>query len=160
MEERTVTCIGINGEKAEVPVSQLQFRPSVYGVIVRDGKVLLSSQWDGWDFPGGGIEIGESITEAFAREIKEETGLTATPGELLRVGDQFFTHPNTKAHCHTIVIYYTAKDVSGEISTAHLTDEEKLYTRAAEWIPVSEIGNLKFYNQEDSVGLIHKAMEQ
>jgi 8-oxo-dGTP diphosphatase len=159
MEKRTVICIGINGEKTEVPVDDLSFRPSVYGVIVRDGKVLLSSQWDGWDFPGGGIEIGETMNDAFAREIKEETGLIATPGELLRVSDSFFTHPNTHSHHHTIVIYFTAKEITGEISTKHMTEEELLYTREAQWIPLSEIRNLKFYNQVDSVALIQMASE-
>ncbi len=155
--EKRVTCIGINGEKIEVPASDLTFRPSVYGVIVREGKVLLSSQWDGWDFPGGGIHLGETIHEAFTREIKEETGLMATPGELLRVADSFFTHPNTHSHHHTIVIYFTAKEITGEISTKHMSEEELLYTREAQWIPLSDVPKLKFYNQVDSPALIEIA---
>ena len=44
-----------------VPANELIFRPSVYAVIIKSGKILLSRQWDGYDFPGGGIEKGESI---------------------------------------------------------------------------------------------------
>ena len=64
-----VTCHDINGNLFEISVDQLSFRPSVYGVIIKDGKVLLSKQWDGYDFPGGAIEPGETIHEALIREI-------------------------------------------------------------------------------------------
>ena len=59
-------------------------RPGAYGLVRRDGRVLLV--WDEaderWYFPGGGIEAGESPEEALAREVTEETGfrlLACTP---------------------------------------------------------------------------------
>lgn len=59
-------------------------RPGAYGVVRREGAVLLVwDQEDGqWYFPGGGIEAGESAEEALAREVTEETGfrlLSCTP---------------------------------------------------------------------------------
>ena len=49
--------------------------------IFRDGKILLVRRAREpargiYTFPGGRVEFGESLTEAVAREIREETGLS------------------------------------------------------------------------------------
>lgn len=56
------------------------------GVLIRaDGRVLLASRPQGkpyagyWEFPGGKIEPGESVTEALARELQEELGIVIAP---------------------------------------------------------------------------------
>jgi 8-oxo-dGTP pyrophosphatase MutT (NUDIX family) len=66
----------------------LGVRPSVSAVIFdRRRRLLLQQRSDGgqWGLPGGSVEIGESVTEAVAREVREETGLAVVPRRLIGV---------------------------------------------------------------------------
>lgn len=51
------------------------------------GRVLLMKRSDNgyWALPGGGVEPGESVTEALVREVEEETGLQVRPVHLIGV---------------------------------------------------------------------------
>lgn len=51
--------------------------PSVVAIVQDDeGRILLIHKVDNgkWALPGGGHDIGESITDTVVREVKEETG--------------------------------------------------------------------------------------
>ena len=150
-----VTCVNEQGERVEARKDELEFRPSVYGVVIKDGKVLLSAQWKGYDFPGGAVEKGETLEEALVREVKEETGVTVSKGDMLYMMEQFFVHPVTKKCFHAILFYYKCQYVSGDISTDNFTAEEASYIKPAEWVPLEKVDQtLKFYNPTDSVALI------
>ncbi|MCJ8319664.1 MAG: 8-oxo-dGTP diphosphatase MutT [Colwellia sp.] len=51
------------------------------GVIYREKKVFLTKrainahQGGKWEFPGGKVEQGETVSQALARELKEEVGI-------------------------------------------------------------------------------------
>ncbi len=52
----------------------------VAAIIQRDGRVLATQrgygeQKDGWEFPGGKIEEGETPEQALVREIREELAM-------------------------------------------------------------------------------------
>lgn len=49
----------------------------VGGLITNEeGKILMvNNPRRGWEFPGGQVEVGETLTEGLIREVKEETGI-------------------------------------------------------------------------------------
>lgn len=66
----------------------LGIRPSVSAVIFDGGgRLLLQRRSDGgqWGLPGGSVEIGESVTDALRREVREETGLLVSTRRLIGV---------------------------------------------------------------------------
>jgi 8-oxo-dGTP pyrophosphatase MutT (NUDIX family) len=66
----------------------LGVRVSASAVIFdRRRRLLLQQRSDGgqWGLPGGSVEIGESVSEAVAREVREETGLVVVPRRLVGV---------------------------------------------------------------------------
>ena len=62
------------------------YRPNA-GIIIfnKEGKLLWCKRksGDGWQFPQGGVKKGESVDSAMFRELKEETGLTASKVEAI-----------------------------------------------------------------------------
>ncbi|HOZ55869.1 MAG: putative 8-oxo-dGTP diphosphatase YtkD [Parcubacteria group bacterium ADurb.Bin316] len=148
----------INKNKVELDVSKMKFRPSVYGVLIENDKVLLSKQWDGYDFPGGAMEIDETIEEALVREFKEETGLEIKVLDVIECRHDFWLTPFTEDHCNSILMYYLVEKIGGEMSVDGFDEHEKQYAGMPEWISINDVEKIKFYNPVDSVAIIKKAV--
>lgn len=86
----------------------------VRAVIIHEGKFLVTCLDDGvrepfFTFLGGHVALGETVTEAVAREAGEETGIKIAPSKLLYIGENFFLRGRSKLHelgfyflCHPI----------------------------------------------------------
>jgi 8-oxo-dGTP diphosphatase len=67
-----------------------RIRVAANALVIRDGKVLLvvfsgGTEREHYNFPGGGVELGETLEEAVIREVKEETSLDVFVERLLLV---------------------------------------------------------------------------
>lgn len=66
--------------------------PGVLALLERDDAMLMvlrahDPDRGKWGFPGGLIELGETVGEAALRELREETGLVAEAGAVVDVFD-------------------------------------------------------------------------
>jgi 8-oxo-dGTP diphosphatase len=71
-----------------------RFRVSIYGILRdRAGRVLVTESAGAkgtfFNFPGGGIQLGEAPLDALHRELAEEVGLRVRPLRLLHASLQF-----------------------------------------------------------------------
>ena len=160
---KKIICHDINGNKKEVDSTQLSFRPSVYGILIENNKILLSKQYDGYDFPGGGIEIHETIEEALKREFFEETGIKVELIKTVACETSFFnpSHStrNKNKYLNCPLIYFLVKKIGGKISKDYLDKDELDYIDMPEWIDLNKIDEIKFYNSIDSPKIIKIALD-
>lgn len=85
----------------------------VAAIIVNDGKYLATQRGygeykDGWEFPGGKIEAGETPEEALCREIREELAVDISIDKLLCTVD--YDYVSFHLHmlcfiCHVVANY-------------------------------------------------------
>lgn len=70
------------------PNGKACIRPSVRGIIIQGGKILMvhSIKYDYYKFPGGGIEPGETLEAALCREVAEESGMAVLPESVREYG--------------------------------------------------------------------------
>lgn len=92
-----------------------------------------------WTLPGGGIEHGETPSDALVREVAEETGLLCKPRGMVAVHDTHFsgTAPSGRLEdYHGVHLVFTADLVD---DTEPRVVEVDGTTDAVAWVPVDEI---------------------
>ena len=111
----------------------------VSACVWRGGKVLLVQRAKPpvgiWAFPGGHVEPGERLEEAAARELMEETGLTASFSGLLEIYDVIRRDPHGTVTVHYVIACYLGAAGPGEPVAA---DD----AMAAAWADPNNLGGL------------------
>ena len=123
-----------------------RMRPGVKALIVHEGKILMvhervyrnGNPVEISDFPGGGIEFGESLQEALKREVKEEVSLDISIDSVVGAWDFVLgekDHDYFKDGVHIVCIAYQCHavgDISIDVSQNPANEEiyeAKWYTR-------------------------------
>jgi len=112
---------------------------AVSAAIFRDGKVLLvrRARRPGlglYSLPGGRVEYGETLAQALAREIAEETSLTVTVIGLAG-WREVVPDPHRGTTGHYVILSFAARWASGDV---RLNDEHD----DAQWRAPGDFGEL------------------
>lgn len=92
-------------------------------VVVRDNQVLLAKRRKNpdsglWGFPGGHVELGETALAAAARELCEETGVTAKPIDYLTNIDVVHSNSDGSIAVHYLLAAVLCDYISGTVQAA------------------------------------------
>ena len=112
----------------------------VAGIVCRENKILATQRGygefkDGWEFPGGKLEAGETGVEALKRELREELDMEVVVGDLLETVEYDYPHFHLTMHCYLCQL---AKDefVLKEHEAARWLGKNQLDEVA--WLPADE----------------------
>ncbi len=100
------------------------------GVVFKDGKILMVKELidGGWTLPGGWVDVGEPLSHAVEREVREESGYLVKARKVLAVYDR-----NDPRHHHTPYIFHIYKIfvlcdlIGGEATTSIETGGAEFY---------------------------------
>jgi ADP-ribose pyrophosphatase YjhB (NUDIX family) len=92
---------------------------AVLAVVLRDDRVLIVQRAQQpnagrWGFPGGVLELGESVAAGAMRELREETGIVAEPAGWLDVHDAISRDAEGRVQFHYTLIAVRGIWQSGE----------------------------------------------
>jgi 8-oxo-dGTP diphosphatase len=106
-------------------------------VIEKDGRIFATQRGygefkDGWEFPGGKIEAGETPEEALRREIREELDTE------IEVSEPLLTVTCDYPSFHLIMHCFVCRVVSGHLVLEEAEDARWLddaHLDSVDWLP-------------------------
>ena len=107
----------------------------VAGIIKNGDKIFATQRGygefkDGWEFPGGKMEPGETPQQALARELKEELAIDVNIGDFLCTVDHDYPTFHLTMHC------FYCSVIGGELT---LLEHE-----AAKWLKTTELHSVNW----------------
>jgi ADP-ribose pyrophosphatase YjhB (NUDIX family) len=116
-------------------------RNAVRAVIIRDKSILLQhkvyeSGRETYVLPGGGQELGESLTDALQRECEEEIGCRVQVRDLMFVADYFKPRTTTPPTIRHVLEFLFACTISNDYQPRNGPRPDK-HQVSVHWVPLS-----------------------
>ena len=121
----------------------------VAAVIRKDNKIFATQRGygefkDGWEFPGGKIEEGETPEQALTREIKEELNTEIQVGKLIDTIEYDYPKFHLSMDCFWCEIMQGGLELK-EHEAARWLSKEELYS--VDWLP-ADVGVVERVKEE------------
>lgn len=121
----------------------------VAAVIRKDNKIFATQRGygefkDGWEFPGGKIEEGETPEQALAREIKEELDTEIKVGELIDTIEYDYPNFHLSMDCFWCEIMQGGLELKEHEAARWLSKEE---LHSVDWLP-ADVGVIEKIKKE------------
>ena len=121
----------------------------VAAAIRKDNKIFATQRGygefkDGWEFPGGKIEDGETPEQALAREIKEELDTEIQVGKLIDTIEYDYPKFHLSMDCFWCEIMQGGLELK-EHEAARWLSKEELYS--VDWLP-ADVGVVEKIKKE------------
>lgn len=121
----------------------------VAAVIRKDNKIFATQRGygefkDGWEFPGGKIEEGETPEQALAREIREELNTEIQVGKLIDTIEYDYPKFHLSMDCFWCEIMQGGLELK-EHEAARWLSKEELYS--VDWLP-ADVGVVEKIKKE------------
>lgn len=123
------------------PANSIVVATSTY-VTDADGQILMIHRTDNdrWSIPGGGMEIGETVSACAVRETKEETGLDIAITGLVGI----FTNPShVAAYPDGEVRQQFSICLRGRVAGGQITTSDE--SREVRWIGADQLDGLDIH---------------
>lgn len=118
---------------------KIGIRPAT--ITINEGKVLLvRSEYNGKEFflfPGGGLEVGETLEEGAIRETLEETGIKVIIKKLVHINEYIYKSNWEK---RSIIPFFLAECENETKINSQTDDEGKI--KEAVWVKIKDLANL------------------
>jgi 8-oxo-dGTP diphosphatase len=113
---------------------------AVGAIVIDKGSILLVKRnrepaRGQWSLPGGRVELGETLREALAREVREETGVDVDVDGLIGTAERVVRDDDGDIAFHYVILDYVCTPRSTDVKAGDDADD-------ARWVPVGEMADL------------------
>jgi ADP-ribose pyrophosphatase YjhB (NUDIX family) len=125
-------------------------------LVFEEGRILLIERGHDplkgfWSLPGGALEVGETLEEGVAREVREETGLIVRPLGVVEIYQRIMRDAAGRPEYHYVLVDFICRVEGGTLAAA--SDVSR-----AEWVAPEQLSS---YNiTEGTLPVIEKGFRE